>query len=275
MKKKTVYSLFLATTFLGSITNLEGTNVDSDYRWEQCKAIILQGSSYTIPRDALVEILLQAGADPNIPDDEGVLPIERPVLKVEPIRDPLIKPGTDIRPIIDSAPQISIESSIGILLFTYGAEMPCHFYTQRAAFGMMTLKKEKFDRKYWEEYRLEEYRLNYNPVKEAISKSKYLHKKTRGKVSQEMEQILTQLLHHVLVIFGPKVQPQNDKGKRFRRTNTNVFPLSIEILLFIILNIGIDINKTDLSGRTLLQYAREANLPTIVDILIAHGATDT
>ena len=269
MKKKTVYSLFLATAFLGSITNLEGTNVDSDYRWEQCKAIILQGSSYTIPRDALVEILLQAGADPNIPDDEGVLPIERPVLKVEPIRDPLIEPGTDIRPIIDSAPQISIESSIGILLFTYGAEMPCHFYKQRAAFGMMTLKKEKIDRKYWEEYRL-----NYNPVKEAILKSKYLQKKTRGKVSQEMEQILTQLLHHVLVIFGPKVQPQNDKGKRFRRTNTNVFPLSIEMLLFIILNIGIDINKTDLSGRTLLQYAREANLPEIIKVLEKHGATE-
>ena len=181
MKKKIAYLLFGVGTWLGNVFYLEGTEVDSAYRWENIWLLFFEGilpkhSPYKISTLAFTEVLLQDGANPNTPDDDGTLPIQHPILNFE---------TTEV--------DVAFESSMGTLLVQYGAEIPE---------GLCMQGKSKkipqnlfFPPGYWEN---KTFFSNYNPIKEAISKSRGISKKKRKYIEPDREFFLTKLLHKIL-----------------------------------------------------------------------------
>ncbi|MGX8716481.1 MAG: hypothetical protein ACSW8C_00645 [bacterium] len=232
MEKKIAYLLFGVGTFLGNVFYLEGAEVDSAYRWEQCKKIITHGK---IRRDALVEILLWVGADPNgnIEDWEK-LPIQYPIEHSEPEEGKTIS---------------GIESTIGALLVEYGADVSDDLLKQKeelSAFGLPLIlgewlekNEEKLKQDYedstektgeksltfseWAEKAYESYSQKYilgynalyNPAKEAISRAKKNGQKivNRAKITNRTYEkaSLTKDLCEILGLEDEEIDEEKDE----------------------------------------------------------------
>lgn len=323
MEKKIAYLLFWVGTFLGNVFYLEGAEIDSAYRWEQCKKIITHGK---IRRDALVEILLWVGADPN-GNIEGweKLPIQYPIEHSEPEEGKTIS---------------GIESTIGALLVEYGADVSDDLLKQKeehSAFGLPLIlgewlekNEEKLKQDYedstektgeksltfseWAEKAYESYSQKYilgynalyNPAKEAISKAKKNGQKivNRAKIVDRTDEktSLTKDLCEILGLEDEEIGLEDEEINEEKQeiSSKNVYRTSLTEVLYETLELEdeeisleefpnfskkelfelllddpkLDINRKDSKGLTLLQYAREANLPEIIKVLEKHGATE-
>ena len=340
--------------FLCNVFYLKGGEVDSEYRWEQCKKIIIDGDSYTIRRDIFVEILLQAGADPNGNIEcQEKLPIQYPIEHGEPEEGKVIS---------------GMESIIGALLVEYGANVPDDLLKQNEKFSTFSLpliwskwlekNKEKLKQTYmklkqtyilkvsislieydfdvsesfnpreglstfgplqgWNEWLEREYEVYiresrlkynalYNPAKEAISKAKKNGQKivNRAKIVDRTDEktSLTKDLCEILGLEDEKIGLEEDEETDEEKDEIslkNMDRISLTNILYEILELEdeeisieefpnfskkelfelllddpkLDINRKDSKGLTLLQYAREANLPEIIKVLEKHGATE-
>lgn len=285
MEKKIAYLLFGVGTFLGNVFYLEGAEVDSAYRWEQCKKIITHGK---IRRDALVEILLWVGADPNGNiEDWGKLPIQYPIEHSEPEEGKTIS---------------GIESTIGTLLVEYGADVSDDLLKQKeehSAFGLPLIfgewlgkNGEKLEQDYkdstektgeksltfiewagkaYESYSQKyilEYNALYNPAKEAISRAKKNGQKivNRAKIANRTYEkaSLTKDLCEILGLEDEEIGLEEDKETDEEKDEIslkNMDRISLTNILYEIL----ELKDEEISIEDFSDFSKEELLELLLD----------
>lgn len=232
-----------------SSTIINAVNFDANYMWEQCSAIIINGNKYTIPREVLVEILLQAGANPSKPDANGILPIQHPVSKYEPKLDVV---GNVVG--IESSSDFHTESAISVILVKYGAKIPKGLCRQKVAL-------EWLDRTEYNTHEDPEYQKRLNPIKEWVFRTLLSGEKNGEKiVSLDEGEIkrLTELLHHVLKMDVKEVSLE---------TLPDLFKIFLE-------GAKTKINEVDSKGLGLLHWARIYGRTKLAALLESCGAKD-